>query len=56
VNLPDGWVISARPAHPPLLSEADFVAAQEIRAARGPAPLTAARLCRASAGTSWWGC
>jgi site-specific DNA recombinase len=37
-NLPDGWVISARPAHPPLVSEADFVAAQEIRAARGPAP------------------
>jgi site-specific DNA recombinase len=37
-NLPDGWVISARPAHPPLVSEADFVAAQETRAARGPAP------------------
>lgn len=37
-NLPDGWVISARPAHPPLVSEADFVAAQQIRAARGPAP------------------
>ena len=37
-NLPDGWVISAGPAHPPLVSEADFVAAQEIRVARGPAP------------------
>jgi hypothetical protein len=37
-NLPDGWVISARPAHPPLVSEADFVAAQQIRAARGPVP------------------
>ena len=37
-NLPDGWVISARPAHPPLVSEANFVAAQQISAARGPAP------------------
>jgi site-specific DNA recombinase len=36
-NLPDGWVISSRPAHRGLVSEADFVAAQEIRAARGPA-------------------
>jgi hypothetical protein len=37
-NLPDGWVISARPAHPALVSEADFIAAQGIGAARGPAP------------------
>jgi hypothetical protein len=37
-NLPDGWVISARPAHPALVSEADFIAAQDINAARGPAP------------------
>jgi site-specific DNA recombinase len=37
-NLPDGWVISARPAHEALVSEADFIAAQDIRAARGPAP------------------
>jgi site-specific DNA recombinase len=37
-NLPDGWVISARLAHPPLVSEADFIAAQAIRAVRGPAP------------------
>jgi hypothetical protein len=37
-NLPDGWVISARPAHPALVSEADFITAQDIRAARGPAP------------------
>jgi site-specific DNA recombinase len=37
-NLPDGWVISARPAHPALVSEADFIAAQTINAARGPAP------------------
>jgi site-specific DNA recombinase len=35
-NLPDGWVISARPAHPALVSEADFIAAQDIHAARGP--------------------
>jgi hypothetical protein len=39
-NLPEGWVISARPAHPALVSEADFVAAQGIRAARGPVPPT----------------
>jgi hypothetical protein len=32
----DGWVISARAAHPALISEADFVAAQDINAARGP--------------------
>jgi site-specific DNA recombinase len=37
-NLPDGWVISARPAHPALVSEADFIAAQDIHASRGPAP------------------
>ena len=37
-NLPDGWVISNRPAHPSLVSEAGFVAAQDINAARGPAP------------------
>ena len=39
-NLPDGWVISNRPAHPRLVSEADFVAAQDVNAARGPAPQT----------------
>ena len=33
-GLPDGWVISARPAHPALVSEEDFIAAQGIRAAR----------------------
>jgi hypothetical protein len=37
-NLPDGWVISRKPAHPALVSEADFIAAQDINAARGPAP------------------
>jgi DNA invertase Pin-like site-specific DNA recombinase len=40
-NLPGGWVISNRPAHPALVSEADFVAAQDISAARGPAPQAA---------------
>jgi site-specific DNA recombinase len=35
-NLPDGWVISARPAHAALVSEADFNAAQDINAARSP--------------------
>jgi hypothetical protein len=37
-NLPDGWVISNQPAHPALVSEADFIAAQDINAARGPVP------------------
>ena len=37
-NLPDGWVISKRPAHPALVSEADYIAAQDVNAARGPAP------------------
>jgi hypothetical protein len=38
-NLPDGWVISAQPAHEALVSEADFIAAQHIGDARGPAPV-----------------
>jgi hypothetical protein len=33
-GLPDGWVISARPAHPALVSEQDFIAVQDIRAQR----------------------
>jgi len=37
-NLPDGWVISSRPAHPALVSEADFIAAQDVNASRGPVP------------------
>ena len=37
-NLPDGWVISRLPAHPALVSEADYIAAQDVNAARGPAP------------------
>jgi site-specific DNA recombinase len=37
-NLPDGWVISRRPAHQALVSEADYIVAQGISAARGSAP------------------
>jgi DNA invertase Pin-like site-specific DNA recombinase len=37
-NLPDGWVISKRPAHHALVSEADYIAAQDVSAARGPTP------------------
>jgi site-specific DNA recombinase len=36
-NRPEGWVISRHPAHPALVSEADFIAAQEVGAPRGPA-------------------
>jgi DNA invertase Pin-like site-specific DNA recombinase len=36
-NLPEGWVISRTPAHPALVSEADFIAAQDATAPRGPA-------------------
>jgi hypothetical protein len=36
-NLPDGWVISDRPAHPALVSEDGFAAAQGVNAARGAA-------------------
>jgi len=36
-NLPEGWVISKHPAHPALVSEADFIAAQDTAAPRGPA-------------------
>ena len=42
-NLPDGWVISKRPAHPALVSEADFIAAQDAAAPRGPAGPAARR-------------
>ncbi len=35
-NLPEGWVISRRPAHPAIVSEADYVAAQQASAPRGP--------------------
>jgi hypothetical protein len=36
-NLPEGWVISHRLAHPALVSEADFIAAQKASPPRGPA-------------------
>ena len=36
-NLPEGWVISKHPAHTALISEADFIAAQDTAAPRGPA-------------------
>ena len=35
-NLPEGWVISARPAHPAIITETDFIAAQDLAARRGP--------------------
>jgi site-specific DNA recombinase len=37
-NLPDGWVISRRPAHEALVSEANFIAVQGMNAARVPSP------------------
>jgi len=40
---PDGWVISARPSHPALVSEEDFVAVQGIRAERGTVAATGRR-------------
>jgi hypothetical protein len=42
-NLPEGWVISSQPAHPALVSEADFIAVQEISAPRGPTGSAARR-------------
>jgi site-specific DNA recombinase len=36
-NLPEGWVISRHPAHAALVSEADFIAAQDRAVPRGPA-------------------
>jgi site-specific DNA recombinase len=36
-NLPEGWVISKQPAHPALISEAGFIAAQDAAAPRCPA-------------------
>ena len=36
-NLPEGWVSSRHPAHAALVSEADFIAAQDACAPRGPA-------------------
>ena len=36
-TLPEGWVISARPAHPALVTEADFIAVQDLGTRSGPA-------------------
>jgi hypothetical protein len=54
-NLPGGWVISNRPAHPALVSEANFIAAQDISVGRGPAP-KAGPSAHISSGTCWPGC
>jgi site-specific DNA recombinase len=51
-NLPEGWIISARPAHPAIVSEADFIAAQARAARRGPG----GRAARQDVATSWPGC
>ena len=37
-NLPDGWVISKRPAHEALVSETDFITVQGMHAARASSP------------------
>ena len=36
-NLPEGWVFSRHPAHPALVSGADFIFARDATAPRGPA-------------------
>jgi site-specific DNA recombinase len=42
-NLPESWVISKHPAHPALVREAGFIAAQDTAAPRGPAGPAARR-------------
>jgi hypothetical protein len=42
-NLPEGWVISKDPAHAALVSEEDFIAAQDAAVPRGPAGPAARR-------------
>jgi hypothetical protein len=42
-NLPESWVISRHPAHAALVSEADFIKAQDTTAPRGPAGPAARR-------------
>jgi site-specific DNA recombinase len=37
-NAPTDWIISAKPAHPALVSEADFVTVQHLHADRPTAP------------------
>ena len=59
-NLPEGWVISKHPAHPALVSEADFIAAQQASVPRGPAGqatrryLLAGLLARAAGADGGW--
>ena len=48
-NVPEGWVISRHPAHAALVSEADFIKAQDTSAPR-------ARSARRRAATCWPGC
>jgi hypothetical protein len=43
-----GWVISRHPAHPALVSEADYIAAQEISA------VLSAQLAMPGTGVIWW--
>ena len=42
-NLPEGWVISRHPTHAALVSETDFIAAQETAVPRGSAGPAARR-------------
>jgi hypothetical protein len=42
-NLPEGWVISRHPAHAALVSEADFITAQDAAVPRSPAGPAARR-------------
>jgi site-specific DNA recombinase len=50
---PDGWVISTRPAHAALVSEADFIAAQNIRAPRGDPGLLRCGICGRRMESCW---
>src|SRR3984957_7519689 len=54
-NLPEGWVISRHPAHAALVSEADFIGAQDAAAPRGPAGPAARRYLLAGL-LAWGGC
>jgi len=50
-NLPDGWVISSRPAHPALVSEDDYV----LRRASARPAARSRTTSQRSAGTCWPG-
>ncbi len=52
-NLPEGWVISKHPAHPALVSDADFIAARDAAAPRGPAGPAARRYLLAGLLACW---